>query len=137
MARFNSTPGKKDGLYWQSPEGQPPSPLGALVAKAVREGYGPQVKAGKVEPYHGYLFRMITAQGPNAAGGAYDYFVDGRLFGGFAVVAYPAEYGTTGIKTFIVNHDGIVYEKDLGAKTAEQAERIKRFDPDKSWTKAQ
>jgi len=135
-ARFNSTPGKKDGLYWQGAEGQPQSPLGAVVAKAVREGYGPQVKSGKVEPYHGYLFRMITAQGPNAAGGAYDYFVDGRLFGGFAVVAYPAEYGTTGVKTFIVNHDGVVYEKDLGAKTAEVAERIKRFDPDKSWTKA-
>src|SRR6185503_1547082 len=112
---------KKDGLYWETSEGQPPSPLGALVAKAVREGYGPQVKTGKVEPYHGYLFRMITSQGPNAPGGAYDYFVDGRLFGGFAIVAY---------------HDGVVYEKNLGAKTAEQAERIKRFDPDKSWTKA-
>ena len=135
-AHFASHPGKKDGLYWDTAEGQPPSPLGPLVAKAEREGYGAQVKTGKVEPYHGYLFRMITAQGPNAAGGAYDYFVNGHLFGGFAVLAYPAEYGTSGVKTFIVNHDGVVYEKDLGAKTAEQAQKLKRFDPDKSWTKA-
>jgi hypothetical protein len=135
-ARFASAPGKKDGLYWETAEGQPLSPLGPLVAKAVREGYGEKVKAGKVEPYHGYLFRMITAQGPNATGGTYDYIVNGRLFGGFAVIAYPAEYGISGVKSFIVNHEGVVYEKDLGAKTAEQAERIKRFDPDKSWTKA-
>lgn len=136
-ARFASTPGKKDGLYWETPEGAVPSPLGPLVAKAVREGYGAQVKERKVEPYHGYIFRMVTAQGPNATDGAYDYMVNGRLFGGFAVIAYPAEYGNSGVKTFMVNHEGVVYEKDLGHETTKRAESIKRFDPDKSWTKSQ
>lgn len=135
--RFASSPGKKDGLYWETAEGQIPSPLGPLVAKAVAEGYAEKVKTGKVEPYQGYLYRMITAQGGNASGGAFDYMVNGKLFGGFAVLAYPAQYGNTGVKTFIVNHEGVVYEKDLGASTAELARRIKRFDPDKSWTKSQ
>jgi hypothetical protein len=134
-ARFASSPGKKDGLYWETAAGETPSPLGPLVAKATREGYGDKVKAGRVEPYQGYLYRMITSQGPNATGGAYDYFLDGKLFGGFAVLAYPAAYGNTGVKSFIVNHEGVVYEKDLGAATPEHAAKIKRFDPDKSWTK--
>jgi hypothetical protein len=132
-ARFASAPGKKDGLYWETAEGESPSPLGPLVAKAVREGYGTKVKTGKVEPYHGYLFRMLTAQGPHASDGEYDYMVNGRLFGGFAVIAYPAEYGNSGVKTFMVNHEGVVYEKDLGTGTTAQAEKIRRFDPDKSW----
>jgi hypothetical protein len=134
--RFASSPGKKDGLYWETKEGEPPSPLGPLVAKAVGEGYSQQVKTGKVEPYQGYLYRMLTAQGTHASGGAFDYMVNGRLFGGFAVLAYPAQYGNTGVKTFIVNHEGVVYEKDLGASTTELARRIKRFDPDKTWTKS-
>ena len=132
-ARFASAPGKKDGLYWETAQGESPSPLGPLVAKAVREGYGTKVKSGKVEPYHGYLFRMLTAQGRHAPDGEYDYMVNGRLFGGFAVIAYPAEYGNSGVKTFLVNHAGVVYEKDLGTGTTAQAEKIKRFDPDKSW----
>ena len=111
--------------------------MGPLVAKAVREGYGAKVATGSVQPYHGYLFRMITAQGPNAPGGAYDYVVNGHLFGGFAVVAYPAEYGISGVKTFMVNHDGVVYEKDLGPQTTALAEKIRRFDPDKTWAKSQ
>ena len=135
--RFASSTGKKDGLYWETAPGETPSPLGPLVAKAVQEGYGEKVKAGKVEPYQGYLYRMVTAQGANAPGGAFDYMLGGRLFGGFAVVAYPADYGNTGVKTFMVNHEGVVYEKDLGASTAELARRIRRFDPDKSWKKAQ
>ena len=132
-ARFASAPGKKDGLYWETAQGESPSPLGPLVAKAVREGYGTKVKSGKVEPYHGYLFRMLTAQGPHAPDGEYDYMVNGRLFGGFAVIAYPAEYGNSGVKTFMVNHEGVVYEKDLGTGTTAQAEKIRRFDPDKTW----
>lgn len=133
---FASSKGKKDGLYWETKEGDPPSPLGPLVAKAVSEGYGEHVKAGKVQPYHGYLFRMLKAQGPNAEGGAYDYVVNGRLFGGFAVLAYPADYGVTGVKSFLVNHDGVVFEKDLGANTANEVRKIRRFDPDKSWAKS-
>jgi hypothetical protein len=136
-ARFASTPGKKDGLYWETAEGATPSPMGPLVAKAVREGYGTKVKAGEVTPYRGYLFRMLTSQGPHAPGGAYDYVVNGHLFGGFAVVAYPADYGNSGVKTFVVNHDGVVYEKDLGTATTTQAEGMKGFDPDKTWAQVQ
>lgn len=135
--RFASTPGKKDGLYWEAAQGETPSPLGALVAKAAREGYGEKVKAGSVQPYQGYVFRMLTGQGPQAPGGAYEYKVNGRLFGGFAVIAYPAAYGNTGVKTFIVNHDGVVYEKDLGSATGDTAGKIARYNPDKSWSKAQ
>jgi len=136
-ARFASSTGKKDGLYWEAPAGATASPLGELVAKAAREGYGEMVKSGKVQPYQGYVFRMLTAQGPAAKGGAYDYRVDGRLFGGFAVIAYPAVYGNTGVKTFIVNHDGTVFEKDLGPGTADQATKVSRYNPDPSWKKAQ
>jgi len=134
-SRFASSLGKKDGLYWETAAGETPSPLGPLVAKAVREGYGDKVKAGQVEPYQGYLYRMITSQGANATGGAFDYMLEGKLFGGFAVLAYPAAYGNTGVKSFIVNHEGVVYEKDLGTATLDQAGKIKHFDPDKSWTK--
>jgi len=134
-ARFASTPGKKDGLYWETRAGEPPSPLGPLVAKAVREGYGEKVKSGRVEPYQGYLYRMLTSQGRHATAGAYDYMLDGKLFGGFAVLAYPAAYGNTGVKTFLVNHEGVVYEKDLGGTTPDHAAKIRRFDPDNTWAK--
>ena len=133
--RFRSSPGKKDGLYWAAAAGEEPSPLGELVATAAREGYKPAPAAP--QPYHGYLFRILTAQGKNAPGGAYDYMVRDKLLGGFAVVAYPAKHGVSGVMSFLVNHDGVVYEKDLGAKTAETGSAMTRFDPDSTWRKAQ
>ena len=135
--RLVSTPGKKDGLYWPVKAGEPPSPLGPLAAQAVAEGYGKQAKAGKPQPFHGYFLRLLKGQGPNAAGGKYDYEVKGRMMGGFAVVAYPAKYGVSGVMTFLVNHDGVVFEKDLGPNTAAVAGKMTRFDPDKTWKKAQ
>jgi hypothetical protein len=135
--RFRSTPGKKDGLYWPVKEGEPRSPLGPIVAQAVREGYGKAASSDKPVPYNGYHYRMLTAQGKDAPGGAYDYMVKGKLFGGFAVVAYPASYGNSGVKTFIVNHEGVVYEKDLGPGTAGAAGSMKSYNPDKTWSKVQ
>jgi hypothetical protein len=134
-ARFVSTPGKKDGLYWETKPGEPPSPLGALAAKAVKQGYGGN-RGGESTPYNGYYFRILTGQGASAPGGKYDYLVNGKLFGGFAVLAYPAKYGVSGVMTFVVNHDGVVYEKDLGSATSTAAARMNRFDPDKTWRKA-
>jgi hypothetical protein len=138
-AKFWSDPGKKNGLYWETGEGEPPSPMGELLAKARSEGYSHGEKKGKggPSPYHGYLYRIITGQGEHAAGGAYDYMVNGRLLGGVAVVAYPAQYGASGVMTFIVNHDGVVYQKDLGRKTAEIASAIQLFDPGPGWTKVE
>ena len=133
--RFRSTPGKKDGLYWPDEAGKPHSPLGALAAEAASEGYGKST--GKPQAYHGYHYKLLTAQGKNASGGAYDYVVGGKLLGGFAVVAYPASYGNSGIMTFVVNHEGVVHEKDLGAQTAAAAAAMTRYDPDKTWRKAQ
>jgi hypothetical protein len=135
--RFVSSPGKKDGLYWPAKAGEPESPLGSLAAKAVTEGYGGKGKTARPQPFHGYYFRMLKGQGAHAAGGKYDYEVKGRMLGGFAAVAYPAKYGVSGIMTFIVNHDGVVFQKDLGPNTASVAEKMKTFDPDKSWTKAE
>jgi Protein of unknown function (DUF2950) len=129
--RIVSHPGKKDGLYWPTAEGQPPSPLGELAAQASAEGY----KAGKGPiPYHGYYYRILTRQGAGAPGGAYDYLVKGKMRGGFALLAFPAEYGNSGIMTFMVNHDGTVFEKDLGPKTAKLARKIEAFAPDQTWT---
>jgi len=136
-ARFVSSAGKKDGLYWPTPAGATPSPLGPLVGAAAREGYRLKTGQSQPAPYHGYHYRMLTAQGKAANGGAYDYLVNGRLIGGFAVVAYPAKYGVSGVMTFIVNHDGAVYEKDLGKATPTEAAKITRFNPDKTWTKSQ
>jgi len=133
---FRSTAGKQDGLYWPTKAGEKPSPLGELAAEASRDGYGGKA-SGKVDPFHGYTYRMLTSQGRSAQGGAYDYVANGRMIGGFAVLAYPANYGLSGVKTFIVNHDGVVYEKDLGAGTAEAAAKITKFDPSKGWEKAQ
>ena len=134
--KVRSSPGKKDGLYWPDEAGKPQSPLGPLVAEAAAEGYGKD-KSGKPQPYHGYHYKLLTSQGRNASGGAYDYVVGGKLLGGFAVLAYPASYGNSGIMTFVVNHEGVVYEKDLGAGTAAAAAAMTRFDPDKTWRKAQ
>jgi hypothetical protein len=132
--KFASEKGKKDGLYWQAAPGEPLSPLGPFVARATAEGYG---NAEQMSPYHGYLFRIITAQGENADGGAYSYIVNGNLIGGFAVVAHPALYRASGVKTFIVNYEGVVYEKDLGPETSQLAEALTVFDPDKSWKRVE
>ena len=136
--RFLSTPGKKDGLYWPSQPGAAESPLGPMVAVAAAEGYGKQQrKAGERAPYHGYYYKILTSQGPDAPGGAYDYLVGDKLMGGFAVVAWPASYGVSGIMSFLVNHDGVVYEKDLGKQTASIASSTTRFNPDATWRKSQ
>ncbi|HEY7318536.1 MAG TPA: DUF2950 domain-containing protein [Candidatus Binatia bacterium] len=127
-----STKGKRDGLYWESKPNEQPSPLGSLVAQARAEGY--KGAGGKPVPYHGYYYKLLTGQGKDAPGGAYDYLVRGKMMGGFGVVAYPAQYGSSGIMTFIVNHDGVVYQKDLGTKTTSIAQSMTKFNPDKSWT---
>lgn len=136
--RFRSSPGKKDGLYWPTESGQPQSPLGELVAVAAKEGYGKQPpKEQGPQAYHGYRYRILSAQGKDAPGGAYDYLVGDKLLGGFAVVAWPAAYRASGVMTFVVNHDGVVYEKDLGPQTASIAGGMTRYNPDPTWRKAQ
>jgi hypothetical protein len=133
--RIISTPGRTDGLYWDVDRGQPPSPLGPLVDQVRDEGYpGAQTSGGKQLPYQGYFFRILKAQGGNAAGGAKDYVRDGLMTEGFAMLAWPAEYGTSGIMTFLVDQDGGVFQRDLGPTTARVASAITRFDQDLSWT---
>ena len=131
-----STPGKKDGLYWPTKEGQRLSPLGPLAAKAKEEGYGKSKNASH-EPYHGYFYKILTGQGRDAPNGAYDYVADGKMIGGFALVAYPARWGTSGVMTLMVNHEGVVYQKNLGKTTSSIVSKMKRFNPDSSWTKTQ
>ena len=128
--KLESTPGKRDGLYWATTEGEPRSPLGPLIAQAKAEGYG----SGTGEPYHGYRYKILTGQGEDAPGGAYDYIVKGQMIGGFALVAYPARWGASGVMTFIVNHDGLVYQRNLGKETAATASRMSRFNPDSTWS---
>jgi hypothetical protein len=130
--KFISDTGKQNGLYWDSPEGQPKSPLGPLAAFATDEGY--KVKPDSHVPFHGYNFHMLQKQGNHAQGGAKDYVVGGEMVGGFAFVAYPAEYGNSGVMTFIINQDGVLFQKDLGKTTAEIATAMTEFDPDGSWT---
>jgi len=130
--RIISQPGKKDGLYWPTSQGEPPSPLGELVAEATKQGY--RVGAGR-SPFHGYYFKILTKQGAAAAGGELEYIVNGKMIGGFALVAYPAEYRNSGVMTFIVNHAGTVFQKDLGPNTTQVAERMTAFNPDKTWQK--
>jgi hypothetical protein len=134
--RLESSKGKHDGLYWEARPGEPESPLGPLVARARTAGY-PLPPRGRPVPYHGYFFRILFSQGPDAPGGAHDYVVRGHMIGGFALVAYPATYGVSGIMTFIVNHDGVVYQKDLGSKTADLATAMRTYNPDATWAKAQ
>ena len=130
--KISSAQGKRDGLYWPAKAGEKPSPLGPLVAGAKAEGYG-KGDGGKPVAYHGYHYRILKGQGPDAKGGAYDYVAQGRMIGGFAMVAWPASYGNSGVMTFIVSHDGVVYEKDLGPDTAAAVQKIAKFNPDKSW----
>jgi hypothetical protein len=131
--KFISDPGKKNGLYWDAKAGEPESPLGPIMVQARSQGYGAKLTTAP-GPYHGYQYRILMAQGKDAAGGAYSYLVKGKMIGGFAVVAYPAEYGNSGIMTFIVNHDGKVFQKNLGANTAAAAKSMKEYNPDKTWT---
>jgi len=128
-----SRPGKHDGLYWPTKPGEAPSPLGDLVAQARAEGYGVKDRHEGPTPYHGYFYRILTVQGRDAPGGAYDYVADGKMIGGFALVAFPAQWSVSGVMTFLVSHDGVVYQKDLGPKTADLARQMKLFNPDKTW----
>jgi len=126
--KLSSAPGKRDGLYWPARDGEAPSPLGPAFLAA---GKGQITQDG----YYGYRYKLLTAQGPSAPGGAYDYIVNGRLFGGFAVVAWPVRYGDTGVKSFMVSHEGQVYEANLGASTATRAAAMTRFEPGPGWTR--
>ena len=130
--KFVSAKGRRDGLYYPTRAGEAPSPLGDVFARAQAAGYKPGTSA-KPNPYFGYYYRILKAQGPDAPGGAYDYVVRGKMIGGFALVAYPATYRNSGIMTFIVNQDGVVYQKDLGPATASIAQKITKFNPDKTW----
>jgi Protein of unknown function (DUF2950) len=131
--RIVSSPGKKDGLYWPTEDGETPSPLGELMAQASAEGY----KVGdKPIPYHGYFYRILKRQGDGAPGGARDYVVDGKMTGGFALIAFPATYGNSGIMTFMVNQDGTVFQKDLGPDSEDIAEKTDSFSPDETWSNA-
>jgi hypothetical protein len=126
-----STQGKRNGLYWEVKKGEKESPLGPLVAQAAKEGYAD----ADLSPFHGYYFKILKGQGKHAQGGAYDYVVKGKMLLGFAMVAYPAEYGNSGVMAFTVNQEGMIYEKDLGKDTTRIAEGMKIFDPDKTWEK--
>jgi len=129
--RIISTPGKQDGLYWKNADGTDGGPISEAVAKAIEEGYGVQAASA----YHGYLFQVLKGQGPAAPLGELDYVIGDAMIGGFALIATPAEYGVTGVQTFIVNHDGIVYQKDLGPDSVALAKAITRYNPDKTWTR--
>jgi hypothetical protein len=134
--KFRSSPGKRDGLYWPTKAGEEPSPLGPLMAQASSQGYR-RASGDKPQPYHGYYFRILTGQGKGAPGGAYDYLVKKEMIGGFAVLAWPAKYGNSGVMSFVANHEGVVWQKDLGPKTASAAAKISRFDPAEGWTKVE
>jgi hypothetical protein len=133
--RFNSHPGKHDGLYWKPEAGGKGSPLGPLAARASAGRF--QQTAEKPEPFHGYFYRIVTQQAGHARGGAKRYIMDGAMTEGFAFVAYPAEYRRSGVVTFQVNREGVVYQKDLGPRTAEAANALDAFDPDESWSPVQ
>jgi Protein of unknown function (DUF2950) len=147
--KFMSSPGQHDGLYWETAEGQPPSPLGSLVAEARAEGYGPRTGARGAStksrsassqspqtprhPFHGYFFKILTAQGPHAPGGKYNFIINGNMIAGYALIAYPNKWGNSGVMTFIVNQQGRVYQKNLGPDTLRIAGAIAAYDPDPSW----
>lgn len=145
--KFMSSPGEHNGLYWETAEGQPPSPLGSLVAEARAEGYGPRARKASAatrpaparssqnprHPFHGYFFKILTSQGPHAPGGQYNYVINGNMIAGFALVAYPNKWGNSGVMTFIVNQQGRVYQKNLGPNTLQLAGAITAYNPDASW----
>jgi len=133
--KFASSEGKKDGLYWEAGDGEEESPFGPLIARATEEGYTDSLDEGPPEPFHGYYFKILKAQGDHADGGAFDYVADTKMILGFALVAYPAKYGASGITTFIVNQEGVIYEKDLGKDTGTVAATISTFNPDDTWRK--
>jgi len=133
--KFISDPGQQNGLYWESPQGAPRSPLGPLVAFASEEGY--TIKPDAAQPYYGYYFRRLDSQGPNAKGGARPYVVNGKMTAGFAYLAYPAKYDDTGIQSFIINQQGVIYQKDLGKDSANVVKAMTSFDPDSSWKPVQ
>jgi hypothetical protein len=135
--KFISSEGNHDGLYWDAKEGEEMSPLGPLVAQASKEGYAKKTGSVNFAPFHGYFYKIIKGQGKHAAGGTYNYVVKGKMLLGFALVAYPAQYGNSGIMTFIVNQEGVIYEKNLGKNTENIAKAMKNFDPDKTWKKAE
>jgi hypothetical protein len=132
-----SDPGRQNGLYWPARRGEKPSPLGDLMAAAGGDAAARRSASGKPQPFHGYLFKILTAQGPAAPGGARDYVVNGEMTGGFALVAWPAEYDVTGVMSFIVNQDGVLWEKDLGKATTAAVQGMMRYDPDASWTRVE
>ena len=131
-----SDEGQHNGLYWKASDGEPQSPIGPLDASAVAEGYAKD-KAGPPTPYRGYLFHVLTRQGNGAPDGTKSYIVNGKMTEGFAFVAYPAEYRSSGVMTFIVNQDGVVYQKDLGKKTEALGKAMRDYNPDSSWRKAE
>lgn len=133
--KFASSEGQKDGLYWKTGENEAASPFGPLIARATEEGYRGGLDEDPPEPFHGYLFKILKAQGQHASGGAFDYVADGKMVLGFALVAYPAKYGASGIMTFIVNQEGTIYQKNLGEDTATVAAALTAFDPDGTWYK--
>lgn len=135
--RIISTPGKHDGLYWETKEGEKMSPLGPLIARAAQEGYVSKAEGMTFSPFHGYYFRILRGQGKYAKGGAYDCVVKGKMILGFGFVSYPAQYGNSGVMTFIVNQEGIIYEKNLGVETARIAEAMKVFNPDDTWKRVE
>lgn len=135
--KFISTEGKHDGLYWKAKEGEEMSPLGPLVAQAANEGYAEKAEGINFSPFHGYYYKILKGQGKHATGGTYDYVVKGKMILGFALVAYPAQYGNSGVMTFIVNQEGVIYQKNLGKKTESVAKAMKKFDPDKTWNKVE
>ena len=133
--KIRSNPGLQDGLYWDAAPNVPSSPLDPLAARAGVDGYKRRGAGAGPSPFHGYYFRILTSQGPDAPGGALDYVVDGRMTDGFALVAFPAEYRVTGTHTFIVSHDGVVYQKDLGPKTTTLGREMKAYNPDRTWAR--
>ncbi len=135
--KASSEQGQYDGLYWLPPEGGEDSPMGLFFARATVDEITPKQTTTPRAPFHGYYFKILKGQGPQTPGGAYDYVINGNMIGGFALLAFPADYGTTGIMSFIVNQQGIVYQQDLGVKTDRIATKMKRYNPDKSWQKVE
>jgi hypothetical protein len=132
--KFFSDPDKKNGLYWPTDENETPSPLGVLVAEASQEGFTRRSAGQPPTPFHGYHYRLLMSQGPHAPGGPAEYLVNGHLIGGFGFVAYPTQYGNSGIMTFMTNHDGVLYQRDLGPDTRKIAQSMTSFDPGPEWT---